>query len=84
MLTYEIIVKYNTTNSYPTISWKQFTEPTEHEILQNLKKYSVMYNIPEIILEEKGIVFVDAEENGLISDPEIYQIDFSILKLLVN
>lgn len=77
MLTYEIIVKYNTMNLFPPISWKQFTEPSEQEILVKLKDCSLRFNVPELILQEKSVVFVDAFENGKYSDPEVYAVDFS-------
>jgi len=80
MLTYEIIVKYETKNSYPKISWKQNTEPTEVEILQTLEGFAEKHNIPKKYLEDKSVVFVDAEENGCFTDPDIYMIDFSRLK----
>jgi len=80
MLTYEIIVKYETQNSYPQISWKQDTEPYELEILKTLECLAKNHNIPKKYLEDKSVVFVDFEENGMYSAPDIYMIDFTRLK----
>lgn len=80
MLTYEIIVKYETKNLFPQISWKQNTEPTELEIMETLQDFMEKHKIPKDYIENKSVVFVDAFENGLFSDPEVYQIDFSIIK----
>ena len=56
------------------------TQPSMVEIMINLREYCISYKIDTSFIEENCLIFVDAYENGLFSDPEIYEPDFSIIK----
>ncbi len=81
MVIYNIELIYEARpKDFPPFKWQQQDDPDEEELNQMMFEFANKNNIPLDFLEDKGVLLVSAEENGMHSEPEPYGIDFSKYK----
>jgi hypothetical protein len=78
---YEISLKLEEKNNFPELSWVQTSFPMEVEMVKKVFAFAKMYEIPFKYIEERGVIYIEPQEDGIYEDPELYQVNFSVITI---